>query len=456
MSARAAKRTAGIGLLMAVAAAVLLAAGCARPHPQPPRAGDAVNLAHLEHLQERLEVEGTPVRIVHIYSEAPDYRWVGDEDEGIACVDDAARAVRLYMRRYRRTGDIALLEPAGEMLRFLLKMQAEDGEFYNFIRPGGTINRDHENSRKSFGWWTARGFRAIAEGAATLHFIEPELQTDVIAAGRRTIKRMRRHDPTGAGADPEMGYDNAAVLVLALCTWREALDDSAVDSLIERYVDWIQRGVLGPTDRFPYEVHASWRNLWHAWGQLQVEALARAGNLLGREDWVASARREAEGWQRELIARGGPVYFEFTGGDTARVRNYSQIAYDYNCLVQNNAALFEVTGDTAFALAAGLAASWFMGNNPPGTAMYDPSTGRCFDGINAPQEVNRNSGAESTTEALLAMEAVAGLPVPAGLVSARRVEGAVGDTARFALAGGGVVELRREGNRWTIIHREAE
>ena len=36
--------------------------------------------------------------------------------------------------------------------------------------------------------------------------------------------------------------------------------------------------------------------------------------------------------------------------------------------------------------------------------MYDPATGRCYDGINSPVDINRNSGAESTIEALLALQ----------------------------------------------------
>jgi len=52
---------------------------------------------------------------------------------------------------------------------------------------------------------------------------------------------------------------------------------------------------------------------------------------------------------------------------------------------------------------AGIAASWFFGNNPSGEAMYDPATGRTYDGVSPDGTVNRNSGAESTIHGLLAM-----------------------------------------------------
>jgi hypothetical protein len=38
--------------------------------------------------------------------------------------------------------------------------------------------------------------------------------------------------------------------------------------------------------------------------------------------------------------------------------------------------------------------------------MYDPKSGRTFDGIGSPEEINLNSGAESTIEALLSLQAL--------------------------------------------------
>ena len=52
---------------------------------------------------------------------------------------------------------------------------------------------------------------------------------------------------------------------------------------------------------------------------------------------------------------------------------------------------------------AGIAAAWFFGNNPADEAMYDPATGRTYDGIEGDGRVNRNSGAESTIHGLLTM-----------------------------------------------------
>ena len=56
-----------------------------------------VNSSHLDYLYEEINVDGKEMAIVHIYSNAPDYKYIGDDDEGFACVDDVARAAVYYL-----------------------------------------------------------------------------------------------------------------------------------------------------------------------------------------------------------------------------------------------------------------------------------------------------------------------------------------------------------------------
>ena len=51
-----------------------------------------INLTHLNFLVEDVDIAGQPMAITHIYSEYPRYEWVDASGEGIAAVDDAARA----------------------------------------------------------------------------------------------------------------------------------------------------------------------------------------------------------------------------------------------------------------------------------------------------------------------------------------------------------------------------
>jgi hypothetical protein len=87
------------------------------------------------------------------------------------------------------------------------------------------------------------------------------------------------------------------------------------------------------------------------------------------------------------------------------------------------ARLFETTGKREYAVMAGLAASWFTGNNPAGALMYDSTTGRGLDGIRDSGTVNLNSGAESTVEALLTLLEVEKFPEARGYLRYRRITG---------------------------------
>ena len=112
---------------------VLVLPGCHRvednPGESPEQETSLFNLAHLDHLGETVRHDSATLRIIHIYAEAPTYTWVADDDEGIACVDDAARAAVVYLRHFEITGDESSREKAEQLLRFVMRMQRSDGLF---------------------------------------------------------------------------------------------------------------------------------------------------------------------------------------------------------------------------------------------------------------------------------------------------------------------------------------
>ncbi len=79
----------------------------APPPPAPPLL--TLSLDHLQHLGLDAVVNGRPVRVVALYAEAPDYRPTPsperDGSEGIASLDDAARAAVVYLRAFEMTGE---------------------------------------------------------------------------------------------------------------------------------------------------------------------------------------------------------------------------------------------------------------------------------------------------------------------------------------------------------------
>src|SRR5687767_12549679 len=146
-----------------------------------------VNLDHLKFLTEMVNINEQEMALVHIYSEAPDYEWVDAAGEGLAAVDDVARAAIVYLWHYEQTGDEESLELARYSLNFVMYMQAEDGEFYNFVTDAsGNINRTGSTSYKSLSWWAMRGLWALGEGVRVFAAIDPNYADTLAEAYLRT------------------------------------------------------------------------------------------------------------------------------------------------------------------------------------------------------------------------------------------------------------------------------
>jgi len=366
--------------------------------------------------------DGDPVALVHIYSEAPEYGWVDAPGEGIACVDDAARAALVYLAFYERTGDLRALELARYALNFVLHLQAEDGQYYNFVVDRqGTINTGGRTSYRAWSWWAARGQWALAAGYRVFRDLDPDYAARLRNAYLRGEEALRRAlGPVGRYKElhgvrvPAWliggGSDLSALAVLGLIEFYRAEPNEGTRQLIADLADGVAAYQLGGPGVYPYGAHPSTTAstaLWHAWGSHQVHALALAGDLLDRPDWIASARWEADSLFVRLLAT------DWIKEMLPLPDRRGQIAYGTEVMVSGFWALYQGTGEERYARYAGLAASWFLGNNMAGVPMYDAETGRCFDGIDgpSPSRVNRNAGAESTVEALYALMQVDRDPV---------------------------------------------
>ena len=384
--------------------------GCTTALGQPDRGASMVNFDHLDHLMEFVEHDGEELAIVHIYAEAPDYGWVGDEDEGIACVDDAARAAVLFLRHYELTGDLESRARAEALLRFVMYMQTEDGLFHNFVWDNQLRkNTTHANSAANdFAWWAARGVWALGRCA--------EVFDDDAAAGGLAdacAERVRRSLPQlnallttypetreiNGRLYPrwlirESAADATSELVLGLVAMQRAKPDASVQSMIDRFAEGVQMMQFGGPHRFPFGAHASWLETWHAWGNAQTQALAEIG-------WLRTAIREAESFYPRLLLDDWLHSLDFADSDDRR--RFEQIAYGVRCVSIGLLRLYDASSDERFAITAGIAASWLTGANAAGVPMYDPESGRAYDGVQGPRSVNYNSGAESTIEALMTL-----------------------------------------------------
>ncbi len=372
-----------------------------------------VNFSHIEHLSERIYLNGDSVNIIRIYADYPSYNWVDAKEsgpEGIACVDDAARIAVAYLRHYELTKSNSSKTKAKEFLKFVLKLQAVDGQFYNFIYADHSINRDGKTSFKSFGWWAARGVWSYGLGYRIFEKEDPQFAAILRAGIEKTFIHLdtllhhygKKREISGYTIPQwllyESGSDATTELVLGLTEYYKATTDKKVKSYIEKLCDGIMLMQNGDVQNYPFGLHRSWETMWHAWGNGQTQALAEAGKVLKNKKMIASAQREADGFYSRLLIQG--FKREFDVADSSKKREFEQIAYDIRPITVGLIRLYEATNEKKYLTMAKLAGSWFFGNNAVNVQMYDPVTGRCFDGIHSYTEYNKNSGAESTIEAL--------------------------------------------------------
>ncbi len=383
------------------------------------RAGDRSSLAnfgHLIHLTERIPFHGDSVDVVHVYANYPDYEWVGAAEsgqEGIACVDDAARAAVLYLRHFELTGDRASLTRALPLLKFVRAMETEDGNFYNFILKDHSVNTSGKTSYKSFGWWAARGVWALGTAARVLDTLDPRLADQMKDGVLRALPHLdsleMRYGNVTAVQDYRIpgwllygsGADVTSEMLLGLTSYYASSRSDTVKKIITELAEGLMAMQDGSMSAFPYGLHRSWRTLWHMWGNGQTEALAVAGKLLNDHQMIRSAAREADCFYSRLLIEG--FMKEMDVVEPSKKKEFEQIAYAVRPMTVGLLRLYDATGKKDYLRMAGLSASWLLGNNVAGQVMYDTATGRCFDGIRDSTSVNKNSGAESTIEALMTL-----------------------------------------------------
>ena len=443
-----------LGLLLAVVASVVVAvppAGAATP-------GRLTNLAHLDFLGDRVAPpeqaghttwrigQDPEIGVVWTYAEPqPDgsYRRLGGGTydpatdtwgQGAFNADDMTRAAVVYLRHWRQFGDQASRDRAYQLLRGVTYLQTSSGpdagNVVLWMQPDGTLNpsptptEEPDPSDSGPSYWLARTIWALGEGYAAFRaadpafagFLRQRLELSLDALDRQVLDpRYGTYQTVDGLRLPAWlivdGADASSEAVYGLAAYVRAGGSARARLDLRRLADGVARMPLGDVRDWPYGALLPWarsRSLWHAWGDQMAGSLAEAGRALGREDWVRVAVGETGRFTPHLLAQGGPEN-GWLPAPTDRV----QIAYGADATLQNLLRTAAAARRPAFADLAGIAGAWYFGNNPAGVAMYDPATGRTFDGINPDRTVNRNSGAESTIHGLLSMLALDAHPAVA-------------------------------------------
>ncbi len=388
-----------------------------------------VNTSHLDHLFQKVKVDGKEFGIVHIYADYPDYHYVEAKGEGIACVDDAARAMVFYIKYFEATKKKSELDKIKMLTNFLLYMQAGNGFFYNFIWKDYSRDTTYRTSVAEPNWWTWRAIWALSESQKLFQKhdkkLAREIKPQLDRAVNVTLNWMKKFDDDSTSVyggfilpdwlPYETASDQAAILVKALSVYYQSNKDHRVKTEIEYLCKGIMKMHAGDENNFPNYAFLSWQNTWHMWGNSQSDALIEAGQVLHKPEYIKSALKEINYFYPALMKMNYLNNFTFekksgkvTVKDSAR---YSQIAYGIRPMVFACIRAYKAVHDVKSAKLAGKIASWFFGKNILGKPMYNPKTGVCFDGIENAESINKNSGAESTIEALLSLVSVEQNPI---------------------------------------------
>jgi hypothetical protein len=329
-------------------------------------------LRRLVRLTRPVEAAGPRAAAIAVYADA-----VGDTFpatdlgyEGVACVDDAARAVVLLCDLWATTRLPPVRAWAEGLADFLLYMQRADGAFVNFITDWhGTRNDSGPTSYPGGAFWHARGARALAK-------------LWMILGDERAHEGLRRalpfiHEATGVPPDVRAIHAHMASELLRVGTMPQLRGD------LERWCDELAQVRRGPVllDN-PDQVEP------HLWAHVQEGVLAEAGALLDRQDLVTIGRASALAYLAPIVEG---------GFDLPTVQPYGVASAIYSL-----EKLLTATAEPVFRDLADKARAWFGGRNPAGRAVYDRDAGLVYDGIDR-GVLNLHSGAESNIVGAQAM-----------------------------------------------------
>jgi len=397
----------------------LIFISCNTNQETKPALSDTINFDHFNHLYKEIDFKGKKVGIVHIYSEYPDYKFEIEPKEGFTCVDDVARAV-VMLSKYLKTNrkDDEAFNKLKKLTEFVLQMQNRNGYFNNFIWNDLSINTSYKTSVAELNWWSFRALWALESAYPLLKKSNKNLANRVALASKKLVVNIKRDIPITSlktelvetievptWLPQKYASDQSALLILGLLKYYERNIDNDIKLLIDALAKGIMIMQKGTSNEYPYGAFMSWQNLWHAWGNSQAYALLKSGQKFNNKSYIDSALNEIDNFYPYLLENGFAEAFwiKKTENNYSEIKRntYPQITYGLRPMVWAASEAYQYSKNEKYLNLAIDLQSWLSGNNDAKSAMYDPTRGICFDGIKSKEEINKNSGAESTIESLL-------------------------------------------------------
>jgi len=364
-----------------------------------------VNLSHALHLVDSLRIDNSTFAYIRIYADYPDYEPVKDPDEGIACVDDVGRfleVLQIAILNYNRRDLLPLLR---KMTRFILYME-KNGRWYNFIYENGEINKSHINSKLDFSFWAVRAMRGLAASYLVLEELDPN--SPLFNMVKQAIDRAEKnYQGNSLRTEEKPVYllknapDMTSELLLALIKLHNTGDFTYYPEIRNISRSLMEKQFINPESALN-GMYFCWKNIWHSWGNNQALALLKSYAITRDDQLLTSVNKWSDDFIEFVIENNFPAEIKIEDKKEYQLETYPQIAYGITSMYRAMQELYKLTGQEKNKARAERIFAWFQGKNIANVMMYDPQTGRCYDGINK-NEVNKNSGAESTIECLLAI-----------------------------------------------------
>ena len=395
-------------------------ASCNTNKESKPLVPSNINLDHFDHLYKTIDFKGKKAAIIHIYSEYPDYDFEIEPNEGFTCVDDVARAM-VMLSKYLKThgNDDQVYDKLKRLTEFVLQMQNDNGYFNNFIWNDLSINTTYKTSVAELNWWSFRALWGLESAYESLS-PDKDLTGRIEVATERLLMNIKRDLPitnfkteyiekieVPTWLPQKYASDQSALLILGLLKNQERTSDKDIKPLIDALAKGIMLMQKGDANTYPYGAFMSWQNLWHAWGNNQAYALLKAGQRYNESSYIESALKEIDNFYPYMLEHGFAeaiwIQKEADGSGFSEVtrNSYPQIAYGLRPMVWATTEAYSYSKNKKYKTLAKALEAWLYGENDAKGAMYDPSTGICFDGIKSKEDISKNSGAESTIESLL-------------------------------------------------------
>ncbi|WP_344217910.1 hypothetical protein [Kribbella sancticallisti] len=346
--------------------------------------------------------------------------------QGAFNADDIARAAVVYLRHYKLRGDAHSRSMAYGLLRGLTFLQTATGpnagNVVLWMQPDGTLNPSAEPvelpdpSDSGPSYWLARTVWALGEGYAIFRRVDPafaaflraRLELAIAALERQVLSRYGSWNVVDGRRVPAWlivaGADATSEAVLGLAAYVRAGGSARARRALQQFAEAVAAMGAGDSRTWPFRALLPWAesiSLWHAWGAQMPSALAAAASVLRKPRLLEPAIGDTAGFTPLLMTVGGP-----DNGWLPAPIDRTQIAYGVDARLQGLLSVAEAADRPGLRQVAAFVAAWYFGANRAGEPMYDPATGRTYDGISGDGVINRNSGAESTIHGLLSMLAL--------------------------------------------------